>query len=207
MRNLLSLLIIISAFSACAPEPEPGRLYDELVVTTSRDPEADFTSYMTYAIPEDTIGLMSNTIEDTIIVDTELSRTVLQELNNNIQARGYTRINRNENPDIGVNVTLLHGYNVIQQLVYPDPFFYGGGFYGGYYGYNSWYYYPFVNTYAYNNGVLVVEFVDLRNKTVDNRVKVIWDAYLGDVTVSNNVVNQLRDGINEAFEQSPFIQR
>lgn len=207
MRYLFFFMAITSVLLGCAPEPEPGRLYDELVVTTNRDPEADFSSYATYAIPQDTIGLMSNTIEDTIIVNTEFSRAVLQKLNENLQTRGYTMVGRNEDPDIGVNVTVLHGYNVIQELVYPDPYFYGGGFYSGYYGYNSWYYYPYVNTYAYNNGVLVVEFVDLRNRTIDNRVKVIWDAYLGDVTVSNSVADQVRKGIDEAFEQSPFIGR
>ena len=59
-----------------------------------------------------------------------------------------------------------------------------------YYGYGSYYSYPYVNTYAYNTGALVVEIVDLKNVTPDNKVKVIWNAYMGDVYSAIDLIEQ-----------------
>ena len=79
--------------------------------------------------------------------------------------RSYTRVDRNENPDLGVNVYVVKDLNLFQQVVYPNYY------YPSYYGYGSYYSYPYVNTYAYNTGALVVEIVDLKNVTPDNKVR------------------------------------
>ena len=194
-------------FSGCYPEPDSKELFDELVVSTNYDPEADFGSYVTYAIPTDTIGLVSNQTQDTIITGRDFPRPVLQTIQSAMDARGYSRVGRNENPDIGVNVVVVNDFNVFQQIVYPDPYFFPGSYYPGYYGYSSWYYYPYVNTYTYNTGVLIIELVDLKNKTPDNKVRVVWNAYLGDIYSTIELVNQTVDGIDQAFAQSPYIGR
>ena len=195
-------------FSGCYPEPDSQDLFDELVVSTNYDPEADFGSYATYAIPTDTIGLVSNQTEDTIITKaggSSFPRPVLQAIQSAMDARGYTRVDRSQNPDLGINVVVVNDFNVFQQIVYPDPYYYPGSYYSGYYGYSSWYYYPYVNTYAYNTGVLIIEIVDLKNKTPDNKVRVVWDAYLGDIYSTIALIDQTVAGIDQAFEQSPYV--
>lgn len=191
---------------SCRPEPDEIKLLDEFVVATNYDASADFSSYSTFAIPTDTIGFVSNASEDTIIVasESEFPRPVLQAVLQNMQARGYSRVERNANPDLGINVLVVNDFDVFQQVVYPG-YNYPGNFYGGYYGYGSWYYYPFIETYAYNTGVLIIEIVDLKNKTVDNQVKVIWDAYMGDVYSTVNRNRQAEEGINQAFAQSTYL--
>jgi hypothetical protein len=198
----------ILLFAGCRHEPEAIDLFDDMVVATNYDPEADFSSYATYAIPTDTIGLVSETSSDTIIVASESSfpGPVLEAINQNLQSRGYARVARNENPNLGINVLVVNDFNVFQQVVYPD-FYYPGNFYYGYYGYNSWYYYPYVNTYAYNTGVLIIEIVDLKNRTPDNRVRVVWDAYLGDVYSTVDLIEQTVRAINQSFTQSPYLTR
>ena len=62
-----------------------------------------------------------------------------------------------------------------------------------------------MNTYAYNTGVLIIELVDLKNRTPDNKVKVVWDAYLGDVYSTIDRLKQSEDAINQAFIQSPYL--
>jgi hypothetical protein len=121
--------------------------------------------------------------------------------------RGYVEVPRNQKPDLAVNVIVVNDYNVFQQVVYPSYGGYGypGGYYSGYYGYSSYYSYPYVNTYAYNTGVLIVEMVDLKNKTPDNKVKVIWDAYMGDVYSTLNRIQESVDAIDQSFTQSPYI--
>jgi hypothetical protein len=209
MKQCVLLLLLCDVFLIrCRPEPDAVDLIDQLVVATNHDPNADFSSYATYAIPTDTIGFISNSSNDTIIVASESSypRPVLQAINTNLTARGFTPVARDENPDLGINILVVNDFDVFQQVVYPD-YNYPGNYYSGYYGYSSWYYYPYVDTYAYNTGVLIVEIVDLKNRTPDNKVKVIWDAYMGDVYSTLDVVQQSVDAIHQSFDQSPYLKK
>jgi hypothetical protein len=204
MRNkILTFISICVVFFSCRPEPDDQDLVDEFVVSTNYDQTADFSEYATYSIPTDTIGFVSNSSNDTIIVQTESSfpRPVLQAIRSAMNARGYAEVDRTANPDLAVNVLVANNFNVSQQVVYP------GNYYSGYYGYNSFYYYPYIQTYVSNTGVLIIELVDLKNRTPDNKVKVIWTAHLGDVYNTLDRVKQAQSGIEEAFTQSPYIAK
>ena len=113
--------------------------------------------------------------------------------------RAYSRVKRNQNPDLGVNVYVVKDLNVSQQVIYPNYY------YPSYYGYGSYYSYPYVNTYAYNTGALVIEIVDLKNITLDNKVKVIWSAYMGDVYSTVDLIDQSFRAIEQAFVQSNYL--
>lgn len=204
---LFYIVFIAIAGWGCQREPDTAKLIDQMVVSTNYDPEADFTAYTTYAIPTDTIGFVSNNSDDTIIVSPESTfpRHVLTALRQKMSDRGYTRVNRNEDPDIGVNVMVVNDFNLFQEVVYPGSYGYPGSYYGGYWGYGSYYSYPYVNTYAYNTGVLIIELVDLKNRTPDNKVKVVWDAYLGDVYSTIDRIKQSAEAIDQAFVQSPYL--
>jgi hypothetical protein len=207
-RFLILCLLPIALLSGCQPEPETVKLLDELVVATNYDTNVDFSSYATYAIPTDTIGFFSNTSSDTILIQSEVDypRPVIEKIKNNLNARGYTQVAKDQNPDLGINIVVVNDFDIFQQVIYPD--YYGmGGYYSGYYGYNSWYGYPYVDTYAYNTGVLIIEIVDLKNRTSNNNVKVIWDAYLGDVYSTINLKQQTETAIDQAFAQSIYLTR
>jgi hypothetical protein len=207
MRSLLIFLAATASLMSCRPEPEAAELVDQMVVSTNYDNAADFGSISTYAIPTDTIGFISERSADTILVSSKSNfpRPVLQAINSDLQARGYSRVSRNENPDVGINVLVVNDFNVFQNVVYPNNYY--GGYYGGYYGYNSWYSYPYVQTYAYNTGVLIIEVVDLKHLTPDNKVKVLWTAYMGDVYSTLDLERQAVDAIHQAFTQSPYLTR
>jgi hypothetical protein len=210
MRKICFLFVLMAGGLnwACQTEPDSEELINEMVVSTNYDPDANFAAYATYAIPTDTIGFVSNTnSSDTIIAYPESSfpRNVLNGIRNNLDARGYTRVAKNEDPDLGINVMVVNDYNVFQEIVYPNYYGYPGNYYSGYYGYGSYYYYPYVNTYAYNTGVLIIEMVDLKNRTPDNKVRVVWDAYLGDVYSTVDREAQSARAIDQAFIQSPYI--
>lgn len=209
MRIPIYISIIVAAIAGwgCQSEPDSAKLIDEMVVSTNYDPDADFSAYTTYAMPTDTIGFVSNNSDDTIIVSPESTfpRHVIAAMKQNMDDRGYTRVTRNDNPDIGVNLMVVNDFNMFQQVVYPGSYGYPGNFYGGYWGYGSFYSYPYVNTYAYNTGVLIIEFVDLKNRTPDNKVKVVWDAYIGDVYSAIDRLAQSKKAIDQAFIQSPYI--
>jgi hypothetical protein len=209
MKLLPNFCFLIAAlsFCSCETEPDPQRLYDELVVSTNYDPEANFSNYETYALAVDTIGFVSNSSSDTIITasDSNFPRPILQAVKENLDKVGLTRIDKSENPDLGVNVIVINDFNVFQQVVYPDPYYYGGGYYSNYYGYGGAYYYPYIDTYSYNTAVLVIELVDLKNRNQNNQVRVVWTAYMGDLVSTIELVPQTEVAIDQAFKQSPYL--
>lgn len=204
MKKLIVVLICAVSILSCEKEPDNLRLFDELVVSTNYDTDVSFDAYATYAIPTDTIGFVSNrNPNDTILVaranNEYYPRKVLEKVIQNLNDRQYTRVARNENPDLGINVYVVNDLNLFQQVVYPNYY------YPSYYGYGSYYSYPYINTYAYNTGALVIEIVDLKNVTPDNKVKVIWNAYLGDVYSTIDLTQQSIDAIDQAFIQSNYL--
>ena len=204
MQKLLAVVLVGVVLWGCQTEPDNQKLFDELVVSTNFDPGATFSSYTTYAIPTDTIGFVSDTDpNDTILVAGSRNefypRKVLEGVMANMDDRLYRRVDRNEHPDLGVNVYVVKNFNVFQQIV--DA----GYYYPNYYGYGSYYSYPYINTYAYNTGALVVEIVDLKNVTPDNKVKVIWNAYMGDVYSALDLTQQSLEAVDQAFVQSNYL--
>jgi hypothetical protein len=211
MRKLIGFLILAIALISCQPQPEPAQLYDQLVVSTNAAENVNFSNYATYAIATDTIGFLSNDPQDdTIYVSSnqdDYPTTILDQIRSNLNARGFTRIDRKSSPDLGVNVTIVKDFNVFQQVIYPSYNYYPGSYYSGYYGYGSAYYYPYVSTSVYRSAVLVIELVDLKNRTPDNKVQIVWNAYLGDLYSVIDRQQETISAIDQAFKQSSFIKK
>jgi hypothetical protein len=209
IKAIWTSILIIAVGAGCEPQPDDIKLLDEFVVSTNFDPDADFNSYQTYYIPQDTIGLVSNLAsDDTIIVGNNYARPVVIQVQSNMSARGYQSVDLTDDPDLAINAYVLKNLNIFQDVnYYPGAYGYPGYYYPGYYGYYGYNYYPYVTTYAYNTGVLVIEIVDLKNVTPQNEVTVIWDAYLGDVFSSVDLSQQTLDGIDQAFFQSTYLTK
>lgn len=207
MRSVLILLGCSLLIWSCQQEPDDIRLLDDLVVSTNYDPETfgedEPPEYLTYAIPKDTIGFVTNTNPNDTIRTYSASfpypRLVIEAIKENMGDNHYQLVDMDEDPDLGVNVYIVTNLNLFQQVVYP-------GYYPGYYGYGGYYYYPYVQTYASNTATLVVELIDLKNRS-GNQVKVIWNAYMGDVINSVDYEQQSVDAIHQAFVQSPYLKR
>jgi hypothetical protein len=172
-------------------------------VKTNYDPAADFTAYTTYAIANDTLGLISNTNpNDTLLTSSEsdFPHPVTEAIVDAMDHRGFSRVSHTANPDIAIQPIVVNNFNVFQQVVYPS------GYYSGYYGYSSWYY-PYLQTYTSEDATLVIQFLDLKNRTPDNKVRVVWSAYLGDLYKTLKLIPQTQAGIQQAFVQSPYIAK
>lgn len=201
MKRFLFFLAVLPALWACEPEPDNLRLLDQLVVSTNYDPDTQFADFGTYTIATDTIGYVSNTSRDTIWTFTTAQpypRSVIKAVREQMDAKGFTYVDRDEDPDVGMNIYIIENLNLFQQVYYPN-------YYSNYYGYGGYYYYPIVQTYAQNTATLVVEMIDLKNRNANNQVKIVWNAYMGDVVNSVNYEQQSVDAIETAFDQSPYL--
>jgi hypothetical protein len=208
MNKKAAMKVLVPAFLAllfagCQPEPDNLKLLDDLVVETNYDTSVNFSNYHTYTLALDTIGFISNRYSDTILVTPKnqtLPRTITNQIQSNLTQRGMTRVSKSEEPDLGVIVFIVNDIDVFQQVVYP-------GYYypSNYYNYYSYYAYPYVQTSVTNTGALIIELVDLKNKTADNKVKVVWSAYMADIVSTLDRELQAKDGIDQAFIQSSYI--
>jgi Domain of unknown function (DUF4136) len=210
-RFNIILVGMLCLFAACEPEPDDLKLLDEFVVSTNFDEAGDFANYQNFSLPVDTIGFISNNTTDTILTASQSSlvKPILTKINQNMTSRGYTRVEKTDNPDLRINVFIVNNIDFFQQVVYPGNYYPYSG-YGGYgYGYGSSYYYnyPYVQTYESNTGALVIEIIDMVNRTVDNKVKVIWTAYMGDIINAVDREKQSVEAIDQAFIQSSYIQK
>jgi hypothetical protein len=197
----LWFIAVLLAVTGCQPEPDEYKLYDELVVETSYDENTDFSQYQTFVMQDEQIGFYSNQTNDTTLSkdESDLVMPIITRMKANLTQRGFTQVSEEEDPDVALNVLIVNNLNLFQQVV--DP-----GYYNYYYGYSSYYYYPYVETYIDNTASLLVEMIDLKNRNSNNQVKVVWVATLGDLVSTVNRIKQTEEGIDQAFNQSPYIQ-
>lgn len=205
-----ALMIFIISLTGCSVRPDLGDLIKNMVVQTSAAENIDFSKYVSFAIPQDTLGLLSNVTQDTLIVGNYARATTEKMVEKLLQA-GFNRVGKSDDPDLGVNAFILDNQGVFQSYSYSPGFLgYPGYFYPGYFGYGGfggYYGYPIIQNYSYQTGTMVIELVDLKNKTPDNKLQVVWVAKIGDVYTSDDALGNMVKSINQAFEQSPYLKR
>jgi Domain of unknown function (DUF4136) len=206
MKAFACILVIVIVGTDCQMKPQLGELVNDMVVQTNYDNTVNFSSYASYTMLLDTLGRVSGTSSDTIIVTT-YAQQITDKLKSNLDSRGYSWVEKTQNPDFAAVAYIVDDLNVFQTVNYYQSY-YPGYYYPNYYGnYGSYYGYPSVSTYAYNTAVLVIEIVDLKNKDAQGRVKVVWTAYIGDVLSSVDPFQKSVEAVTQAFDQSPYLSK
>jgi len=213
MKKLFIFLTVIGFAMtnlSCSIRPELGDLVKNMVVQTSKADNINFSNYVTFAIPEDTLGLLSNVTDDTLIVGEYAQVTTAKMIEKMLDA-GYEQVDKTEDPDLGINAFILDNQGVFQSYTYSPGFLGFPGYnypgYWGYGGFGGYYGYPLVQNFSYQTGTMVIELVDLKNRTPDNKLQVVWVARIGDVYTSEDPLGNMVKAINQAFEQSPYLSR
>ena len=202
MKKLLLFLPILSlVFFACRKLPDTGALSTSFAVQTTRDPVANFSDYGTYSMP-DTIKLITTNPNDTVWDDAD-AQQLIDEVKANMDARGYTLVDRNANPDLGVGFTAVKDLNV--GVVYPG-WWWG---YGGCYWYYCYYppYYGWGAVYSIPTGTLIIDIIDLKNAVANGKLDVIWTSVMtGGLGNTSDDIQLGVEAVNQAFDQSPYIE-
>ncbi|MXV53250.1 DUF4136 domain-containing protein [Pedobacter sp. HMF7647] len=209
MKMLLISACLLVLTLGCRKTPDLDELSTKPLVGTAQDKATNFSSYKTYFV-SDTVAYLSDTSEDTILVGATALKLVTA-FKDNMASRGYTFVQKNQKPNLGVRLGVVKDLNV--GVYYP-------GYWDGYYwywppyywGYPNWgYYYPFSVAYAYTTGTVISSMIDLKNPVItDNKkeLKVLWNSVIAGALGDNPDANVQAgvDGINQAFSQSPYIK-
>lgn len=208
MQKLMSAVLFAASFvalSSCTKDPlsdmseEESRIY-----ITNRDSSANFSSYKTYSLV-DSVSLIDNgryAGREATSWDVQVTTAIANAMN----ARGYRRVDRTQNPDLGINVSRI--YSTTTNLVdlsgyyggydsYYDPYYWG---YGGY----GYYFPPTYGVYQNTEAALSVDILDLKNAASTQTIKGIWNGLIrgSGIFRSSNVQSQ----VQALFNQSTYIQ-
>ena len=205
------ILIILFAvglvyFSSCTKyPPNVTRLQEDLVVYTQVDLETDFNQFNTFAIV-DSIAYIDN--KDSGRILTPDAKAVLDQIILNMQNRGFVKVDKGDNPNLGITVSVIKTTNT--SVYYPGWYWgYPGYYYPPYWGYpNSWYYYPYYPTYisSYSTGTLLIDMLDFVNINEDDQIPVVWFAYIRAVMTGYHTIGEITGSIDQAFLQTPSIK-
>ena len=200
----LLLAIMGLMIASCSKYPTYDVNTSDLdMVWTNYDDASDFTQYKTYYVA-DTLLIDSTATPEEKAEIQEYYESILAEVNANMQALNYVRVDSSADPDIGMGISIVTRTNHV--ISYSYWYYYPG--YWGWPGYG--YYYPW-GTYlgSYEEGALIIDMVDLKNiDTINKKINVMWAALIGGVLTGrgSTVISQrLIGGIDQAYVQSPYL--
>jgi len=173
-------------------------------VTTLFDPNEDFTQNNTYSLADTIVHICEGLPGDTdcIPISRQFDDQILDKVEAEMNALGYTRVDFDENnpPDVLVEVSAIarKGYAIIGS--YCDYWYW-------YYPYYC-YYPPMWTTVEYETGSVIVTMTEPDRPDSENppRIPIVWAGVVNGV-LSNATTNAQRalDGIGQAFAQSPYL--
>jgi hypothetical protein len=191
--GVVTILVAALALSSCYPD-YGLTVEDYDAIATYHKPDNAFGGYATYYL-KDTVQhvIPPGTSDD---ITHAFDQTILTSVAGNLDALGYVRTDNLATADIAVQTSITKQ----EYLVY-----YG---WGGYYG---WYwpgYYPPVYGYTYTTGTIVLDMADVLKSTESEQVESVWMAFLQGLagqTSASSTDARIRNGINQAFIQSPYL--
>ena len=140
----------------------------------------------------------------------ENAQTLISQVANEMNQRGYVRSSDKESADVGLQMTYVE--TSVNMTTFVGGFWDGWwnpGYWGPYWG-GGWYM-SFPVSYSYDTGAIVLELVDLgsaeQNDISRNQLPIIWRANSEGLLSSSSRVNMILVGraISQSFEQSPYI--
>jgi hypothetical protein len=190
--NLIVFLLIGTLIFGCGPR-----------VATQKTTSKDLGNYDSFAyLPNSNVNAQNLPMDSE-----EVSRAVIEAVNTNMREAGYN-LDR-QNPDLLVLISTetdtevetttdavyaTYPYNTGVRTINP---LYNNYYYGGYTGYNNIVGYD-TNTYAYEEGTVVINLVDRETKNT------VWKGVASESLSSQSNIQGIRDLVNAIFEEYPI---
>lgn len=208
MKNKSLLIAVVSvctaSFLSCTKEPLNNLTQEESrIYVTNKDSTANFSNYSTYSI-SDSADVLDNgqTYKDLQPVD----QAYIDAINKYMQAKGYVLVNKNANPDIGINLNRIYNTST-GYFSYNDYWDYYGGYWDPYYwGYGGYdYYIPYsFGIYQVTEGAVSIDMLDLKNANAKGKIDIIWNGLIRGEGIFNAVTADA--SVKALFDQSTYLQ-
>jgi hypothetical protein len=205
-RLLWSLAFFTLLAAGCRKDPvknlneEESRIY-----ITNHDSTVNFSQYQTFSI-SDSVPVIDGS--DVSVQNSQADQAFISAVKTEMQQRGYTLVNRNEHPDLGVTVSRIINTST-GVITYDNYYDYYSGFYDPYYwGYGGYGYGPpsfGYATYQVREGLLSVDMADLKNVSSNNQIKLVWNGMIRGSGIFN--ASTAASQVSQLFNQSPYLSK
>jgi hypothetical protein len=203
-RRALALVALAFVAAGCSPGSDPESITAFDTVTTLFSSQADFAGAQTFTVV-DSVMHLGEPPDD---ISRAYDALILSRIRADLSAIGWTEIANpgpGNNPDVAVQTAVTT--SEYSGVVYWPPYWgwYPGWGYPGYgWGWGGW-----ATAYSYTTGTVLMAMLDLRNPNIGSQtIPVMWLGALNGV-LGNTASSQARitNGIDQAFEQSPYLEK
>jgi hypothetical protein len=196
----LAMVALLTVLFGCYPG---GAVYtDEFdIAYTNYDKTYDFVAKGTYSLPNKVVKITGKDNQPPEYVKDIYGVPILAQIDANMQALGWIKVDVNNNPDVQVLPAAWESTTIVY-----------GGYWGGYY---CWYYpyycgggwyYPYTPVTSYSTGTLVMTIVDPNAESTDGGKRVAWTGAINGLLTGTYVASRITKGIDQAFAQSPYLK-
>ncbi len=193
-----ALGLFLLFLAGCYPEgPEYTDEYD--IVVTNYDEACDFKAKKFYAMPDSVVKIdgQYDPAQGPDFIDPYYSNLIVNRIKSNLNSRGFVEV-----ADTGMaDVIILTGALEVTNITYS----YWYDYWGYYYGYGWYYPYPVVSTYT--TGSLIMTMIDRKALNPSGNARGVWLAVVNGLMegASTDFVSRINKGIDQSFNQSPYL--
>ena len=193
----LLLTVVGLIIGSCSKYPTYDVNTSDLdMVWTDYNDTVNYAAYKTYYVPDSMI--LDEDMDEKDKEDLQAYyEAVLVEVNKNMTALNYERVDSIGNPDLGISIT------IVTRTTYVVSYSYWW-YYPPYWGYPGYSY-----AGSYEEGAVILDMADLKNSTPgQQKFTSLWSALIGGVlsgSSSNMISSRLVGGIDQAYLQSPYL--
>jgi len=197
-RPTIYISILVLALSLASCYPGGIEYYEDTdVVYTDYEVDYDFLSMSTYSMPDNVVRISGNIIEgeDPEFIKEPYNTQIINRIAENMADLGWTRVDDPADADLVLfpaswtNTTIYYWYDY---WCWYYPYYCGWGW--GY---------PSGGVSSYTTGTLVMTLVADGEEYVEpSRV---WTGAVNGLLSGANNINRIYKGIDQTFEQSPYL--
>jgi hypothetical protein len=206
MKRLFLLTIVCLGLLTSCVQYDPVYTDDLDLVITNYDKEFSFNSGNTFAIPDSVVLVDGSEFDGSDnFANPSYGDTIIGRIKSNMIARGWTLVDKNNNPDVIILPTV--STTTVVDIYYS--YGYWGWYYPGYIGGWGWYYpwwgFPLASTYK--TGTLMIQMTDPKDAGTSNNLPVVWVSIINGLMEGrqSSYNTRITTTIDQAFTQSPYI--
>ena len=200
---LILVLLAVTSVLLTSCYPDYGLTTSDYdIVATFKEDANDFQVYKTdgatFYMPDSIKRILDN--DGSVSGSTgQYDAQILAEIERQMIAYGYTRVNSPQKADVYVTV----GATSSENIVYYPGYWYGWyGWYYPWYGYGGY-------AYSYTTGSLFVTMIDKSKIDEANKITgAVWAGIVNGILddTNANILTRVINSVDKMFEQSPYLK-